>query len=95
MADASVKPLLRTEYDCYPLAEEPECWATITVQTVQQSTERPPVDIVAVIDKSSSMNEGKKLEYVKETLLFIVGQCKENVVRLYVLLVSYGVLKQT
>ena len=78
MADSSLELLSITEYDCYPLANRTECWATISVQAVQQlqkRTERRPVDIVAVIDKSDSMNEGKKLEYVKETLLFIVDQC--------------------
>ena len=83
MADPSLELLSITEYDCYPLANETECWATISVKAVQQkSTDRRPVDIVAVIDKSDSMNEGKKLEYVKETLLFIVDQCKQNVARL-------------
>jgi Mg-chelatase subunit ChlD len=81
MADSSLELLSITEYDCYPLANRTECWATISVQAVQQlqkSTERRPVDIVAVIDKSDSMNEGKKLEYVKETLLFIVDQLKKT-----------------
>ena len=65
MADPSLELLPITEYDCYPLANWTECWATISVQAVQQlqkSTERRPVDIVAVIDKSDSMNEGKKCQ---------------------------------
>ena len=67
-----------TEYACYPPASQQACWATASLKApFYEPTSRAPVDIVAVIDKSGSM-QGGKLELVKKTLLFVVDQCKSS-----------------
>ena len=60
------------EYEAYPPHQEVVCWATVTLKAPY--IPRVPVDIVAVIDKSGSM-DGEKLSLVKETLHFMVDQC--------------------
>ena len=61
------------EYEAYPPHQEVVCWATVTLKAPYRP--RVPVDIVAVIDKSGSMNQGKKLDLVKKTLHIMVDQC--------------------
>lgn len=67
------------EYQSYSCAEQ-TCWATASFKApFYEPTSRPTVDIVAVIDKSGSMR-GVKLDLVKKTLLFVIDQCKCNLV---------------
>ena len=67
------------EFGSYtPSAEQP-AWAVCTLKApFYEPTSRAPVDIVAVIDKSGSMH-GEKLDLVKETLEFVIDQCKYQV----------------
>lgn len=64
-----------TEYSSYPLSEQ-TCWAVTSFKApFYEPTARASVDIVAVIDKSGSMR-GQKLSLVKDTLHFVIDQCK-------------------
>lgn len=65
------------EFSAYPLVTQ-TAWAVCTLKApFYEPTARAPVDIVAVIDKSGSMH-GEKLDLVKETLEFVIDQCKIN-----------------
>lgn len=65
------------EFSAYPLVEQP-AWSVCTIKApFYEPSSRAPVDIVAVIDKSGSMH-GEKLDLVKETLEFVIDQCKHN-----------------
>lgn len=65
-----------TEYACYSPAHQHQCWAVITSKApFYEASSRANVDIVAVIDRSGSMT-GHKLIMVKDTLLFVIEQCK-------------------
>lgn len=65
------------EFSAYPLVEQPG-WCVCTMKApYYEPTARAPVDIVAVIDKSGSMH-GEKLDLVKETLEFVIDQCKRE-----------------
>ena len=68
------------EFSAYPLVEQP-AWSDCTIKApFYEPSSRAPVDIVAVIDKSGSMH-GEKLDLVKETLEFVIDQCKHNKTR--------------
>ena len=65
-----------SEYACYSPGWEQLCWAVTSFKApFYEPSSRAPVDIVAVVDKSGSM-QGKKLDLVKKTLLFVVDQCE-------------------
>ena len=64
------------EFAAYPPSTKQEAWTVCTLKApLFEPTARAPVDIVAVIDKSGSMH-GEKLDLVKETLEFVIDQCK-------------------
>ncbi len=64
------------EFAAYPPGTKQEGWSVCTLKApFFEPTARAPVDIVAVIDKSGSMH-GEKLNLVKETLEFVIDQCK-------------------
>jgi hypothetical protein len=63
------------EYELYSCMEQTCCSTASFKAPFEPSTSRPTVDIVAVIDKSGSMGE-VKLGLVKETLFFVIDQCK-------------------
>ncbi len=64
------------EFAAYPPTTKQECWSVCTLKApFFEPDVRAPVDIVAVIDKSGSMH-GEKLNLVKETLEFVIDQCK-------------------
>ena len=66
---------VRTELCAYSHATRHDCWALANVKAPLYEPEaRVPVDVVAVIDVSGSM-AGEKLNLVKKTLLFVIGQC--------------------
>ncbi len=66
------------EYMSYPLSEQ-TCWSVTSLKApFYEPTARASVDIVAVIDKSGSMKHGNKLSLVKETLHFVIDQCKQK-----------------
>ncbi len=63
------------EYMSYPITEQ-TCWSVTSFKApFFEPTSRASVDIVAVIDKSGSMS-GEKIKLVRETLLFVIDQCK-------------------
>ena len=65
-----------TEYACYSPGSLQECWAVTSLKApLYEPSARASVDIVAVIDKSGSMR-GQKIALVRETLLFVIDQCK-------------------
>ena len=66
-----------TQYTAYDHAKATaDCIAMASVRAPPCKTQlRSPVDIVAVIDRSGSM-EGEKLDLVKKTLLFVIDQLK-------------------
>ena len=65
-----------SEFKEYPYNKEVDIWTLVTVKAPCHELEesRAPIDIVAVIDKSGSMS-GTKLQLVKTTMEFVVGQC--------------------
>ena len=80
MADGSAAQELtlscKAEFGEYVLSEEGTCWALVTTQApayVEDSNSRAPLDLVAVVDKSGSM-DGDKIRMVRETLKFVVNQ---------------------
>ena len=65
------------EYGSYPMNEQ-VCWAVASIKAPlykPDSALQVPADIVAVIDKSSSM-AGKKLLFVKDALNYMINQCE-------------------
>lgn len=73
---SSVSLTASTEYFCYVPTKKHHCWALTSLKApFYESSARSSVDIVAVIDKSSSMR-GEKIALVRETLLFVIDQCK-------------------
>ena len=74
-SNESISVNCTTEFSAYPLVEQTG-WGVCTLKAPFYEPEsRAPVDIVAVIDKSGSMH-GEKLDLVKETLEFVIDQCK-------------------
>eukprot|EP00795_Rhopilema_esculentum_P005872 gene5872-11198_t len=67
------------EFKEYPYNKEVDIWTLVTVKAPCHELEesRAPIDIVAVIDKSGSMS-GTKLQLVKTTMEFVVGQLKSD-----------------
>ena len=64
------------EFTAYPPTTRQDGWVVCTLKApFYEPTAPAPVDIVAVIDKSESMH-GEKLYLVKETLEFLIDQCK-------------------
>lgn len=62
----------------YNAKEDASVVVTLTAPVIEEDKSeetRPPIDLVAVIDKSGSM-AGEKLKLVKKTLEFIIAQCK-------------------
>ena len=75
-AGTSVTLTASTEYSCYSPARVQQCWGVATFKApFYEPSIRASVDVVAVIDKSGSMR-GQKIALVKETLLFVIDQCK-------------------
>ena len=76
VADTRVSLSAVAEYSNYGVKNEQPCWAITSLKApFYEPTARAPVDIVAVIDKSGSM-AGEKISLVRETLLFVIDQCK-------------------
>ena len=67
----------QTEFKHYVYNKSEEIWALVTLKAPENEDEnkRAPIDVVAVIDKSGSM-AGHKLKLVKQTLEFVISQCK-------------------
>ena len=75
-AETRVSLSATAEYACYGARSEQACWAITSFKApFYEPISRAPVDIVAVIDKSGSMS-GEKITLVRETLLFVIEQCK-------------------
>lgn len=51
---------------------------TVSEDTVKQETERPQINISMVIDRSGSMDDRNKLNFVKEAASFVVDEIEEN-----------------
>eukprot|EP00794_Sanderia_malayensis_P010279 gene10279-11335_t len=68
----------QTEYPQYAYNKAEDIWTLVTLKAPchEDETQRAPIDIVAVIDKSGSM-AGQKLTLVKKTLEFFITQLKE------------------
>ncbi len=66
-----------TEYQKYAYNKPDDIWALVTLKAPchELETQRAPIDVVAVIDKSGSMS-GAKLNLVKQTLEFFITQCE-------------------
>ena len=69
-----------SEYKDYIYNETVDIWTLVSLKAPKEVEEddedkRAPIDLVAVIDKSGSM-EGEKLKLVKKTLEFVLTQCK-------------------
>ena len=67
-----------TEYPAYKPENVSKCWGLVTLKALDyepEESKRPALDIVAVIDKSGSM-QGEKLFLVKKSLKFLVQHCK-------------------
>ncbi len=76
---SSVSLAASTEYFCYGPTKKHHCWALTSLKApYYESSARSSVDIVAVIDKSSSMR-GEKISLVRKTLLFVIDQCKIHI----------------
>lgn len=76
-AETRVTLTATAEYACYGEKSERACWAITSFKApFYEPVSRAPVDIVAVIDKSGSMS-GEKIALVRETLLFVIEQCKQ------------------
>eukprot|EP00731_Ephydatia_muelleri_P001021 Em0001g1021a len=68
---------MKAELCAYAHTSRHDCWAVVNVKAPFFEPEtRVPIDVVAVIDVSGSM-AGVKIELVKKTLLFVIGQLKE------------------
>ncbi|XP_066930326.1 uncharacterized protein [Clytia hemisphaerica] len=71
-----------SEYKDYKYNEKVDIWSLISLKAPaepedENEEKRPPVDLVAVIDKSGSMT-GQKLNPVKKTLEFVLTQLKDK-----------------
>lgn len=88
LAEASASDLLcqdvsiscESEYKDYIYNEKVDIWTLVSLKAPKEVEEddedkRAPIDLVAVIDKSGSM-QGEKLNLVKKTLEFVLTQCK-------------------
>ena len=69
-----------SEYKDYKYNEKVDIWSLISLKAPaepedENEEKRPPIDLVAVIDKSGSM-AGQKLKLVKKTLEFVLTQCE-------------------
>ena len=66
------------EFAAYAPGGQETCWATSTIiAPFYEPTSRSELDLVAVIDRSDSMS-GTNINLVKETLAFVIDQCKSN-----------------
>ena len=73
-----IKLEVTPEFAAYGPGGKETCWATSTIiAPFYEPTSRSEIDLVAVIDRSGSMS-GTKIELVKETLAFVIDQCKSN-----------------
>jgi serine/threonine protein kinase/uncharacterized protein YegL len=69
-----------SEFQCVPASETRRVWAVASFSTTVDAgstLDRLGVDVVCVLDVSASMR-GAKLEQVKASLAFLVGEMKEN-----------------
>ena len=67
---------MKAELCAYTHTSRHDCWVVANIKAPLFEPEtRVPIDVVAVIDVSGSM-AGEKLELVKKTLLFVIGQRK-------------------
>lgn len=76
--EAHITVSCTTEYPAYKSDEASKCWGLVTLKASDyepEESKRPTLDIVAVIDRSGSMN-GEKLFLVKKSLKFLVQNCK-------------------
>jgi len=68
------------EYEDYTYTDTHDIWTLVSLTAPhheEEKEEKVPIDIVAVIDRSGSM-QGGKLELVKKTLEFVVSQLNEK-----------------
>ena len=66
----------KAELCAYSHTSRHDCWAVANIKApLYEPESRVPIDVVAVIDVSGSM-AGEKLNLVKKTLLFVIGQRK-------------------
>ncbi|KAI6646112.1 hypothetical protein LOD99_9463 [Oopsacas minuta] len=71
-----IKLIATNEYQEYDPSKEVSCWVDIKLEAPifeEEDNKRAAVDLVAVIDRSGSM-DGGKLDLVKKTLHFVVSQ---------------------
>ena len=69
----------KVELCAYLHSSRHDCWAVASIKApLDEQETRVPVDIVAVIDVSSSMRTGGKIDLVKKTLSFVLTQCKPS-----------------
>ncbi|KAL5516342.1 hypothetical protein EMCRGX_G001637 [Ephydatia muelleri] len=79
-SQATIELLLtmKAELCAYAHTSRHDCWAVASIKAPSFEPEsKVPIDVVAVIDVSSSM-AGAKIELVKQTLLFVIGQLNER-----------------
>ena len=70
---------VKAELCAYSHTSRHDCWAVANIKApLYEPESRVPIDVVAVIDVSGSM-AGEKLNLVKKTLLFVIGQRKSMV----------------
>ena len=83
-SQATIELLLtmKAELCAYAHTSRHDCWAVASIKAPSfESESKVPIDVVAVIDVSSSM-AGAKIELVKQTLLFVIGQRKYSAARM-------------
>lgn len=74
--DENIALKTNLEFTTYSPGQVQTCWATVTVTApFYDSTSRAEIDLVAVIDRSSSMY-GSKINLVQETLDSFVDHCE-------------------
>jgi len=78
----SVQLTCSTEYKDYVYNEKHEIWSLVTLKAPcmvddEKDEQRPPIDVVLVIDKSGSM-AGKKIALIKKSLEFFLTQLNDK-----------------